>query len=265
MSSAAAPVFSHELSAYLRIWADCLAEVLGQVTGAPVACEPLASPPEGGADASDLWLRATYSGARSGELMIRLPAAGVANLARVFMGEGGAEEQREAVLELLRQVAGLVATRARDARGEAALRLEIGEAPPTAAPSTAWLRASLAEPVALEFRLDQALLDALVPPATPAAPPAEALPGQAEPGAGDKLERLMAVELTVSLRFGGRRMLLKDILELCAGAVVELDRQVHDPVDLLLDGKPVARGEVVVVDGNYGLRVTEVLSPPGAP
>jgi flagellar motor switch protein FliN/FliY len=51
----------------------------------------------------------------------------------------------------------------------------------------------------------------------------------------------------------------KDILDLCAGSVVELDQQVQEPVDLLLDGKVIARGEVVVVDGNYGLRVNEVL------
>jgi flagellar motor switch protein FliN/FliY len=58
-------------------------------------------------------------------------------------------------------------------------------------------------------------------------------------------------------------MLLKDILDLCAGSVVELDQEVQEPVDLLLDGKLIARGEVVVVDGNYGLRVTEVLTNAG--
>jgi flagellar motor switch protein FliN/FliY len=68
----------------------------------------------------------------------------------------------------------------------------------------------------------------------------------------------MDVELAVTLRFGSRRLLLRDILELNSGAVVELDRQVHEPVDLLLDGRVLARGEVVVVDGNYGLRVSKV-------
>ena len=53
-------------------------------------------------------------------------------------------------------------------------------------------------------------------------------------------------------------MLLQEILDLGTGAVVELDRRVQEPVELLLDGKLVARGEVVVVDGNYGLRVTEM-------
>lgn len=75
-----------------------------------------------------------------------------------------------------------------------------------------------------------------------------------------KLGMLMDVELVVTMRFGGRRMLLKDILDLCTGSVVELDQQVQAPVDLLLDGKVIARGEVVVVDGNYGLRVTDLLA-----
>jgi flagellar motor switch protein FliN/FliY len=72
----------------------------------------------------------------------------------------------------------------------------------------------------------------------------------------------MDVELDVTLRFGSRSMLLRGILELDAGSVVELDRQVREPADLLLDGRLIARGEVVVVDGNYGLRVLEIVSPP---
>ena len=55
-------------------------------------------------------------------------------------------------------------------------------------------------------------------------------------------------------------MLLREVLELNAGAVVELDRKLKEPVDLLVDGRLIARGEVVVVDGNYGLRVTSLVS-----
>jgi flagellar motor switch protein FliN/FliY len=69
----------------------------------------------------------------------------------------------------------------------------------------------------------------------------------------------MDVQVNVMLRFGERSMLLREILELGAGSVVELDRKVEEPVDLLLDGRLMARGEVVIVDGNYGLRVLEVV------
>jgi flagellar motor switch protein FliN/FliY len=73
--------------------------------------------------------------------------------------------------------------------------------------------------------------------------------------------RLMDVGLDVKLRFGTRRMLLRDVLALSAGIVVELDTHLHSPVDLLLDGKLIAQGEVVVVDGKYGLRITDVVDP----
>ncbi len=63
----------------------------------------------------------------------------------------------------------------------------------------------------------------------------------------------------MKLRFGSRRMVLRDVLALSAGVVVELDSNVSSPVDLLLDGRVVAQGEVVVVDGKYGLRVTQVV------
>jgi flagellar motor switch protein FliN/FliY len=75
------------------------------------------------------------------------------------------------------------------------------------------------------------------------------------------LNLVMDVELNVTLRFGQRQLTLREVLELTSGSVVELDRQVEEPVELLLDGKVIARGEAVVIDGNYGLRVTEVSQP----
>lgn len=78
------------------------------------------------------------------------------------------------------------------------------------------------------------------------------------------LEMVMDVELDVTLRFGQRHLTLREVMDLTSGSVVELDRQVDEPVELLLDGKVIARGEAVVVDGNYGLRVTEVPQPVAA-
>ena len=74
----------------------------------------------------------------------------------------------------------------------------------------------------------------------------------------------MDVGLDVKLRFGKRRMLLRDVLALSAGVVVELDNTLHSPVDLLLDGRLIAQGEVVIVDGKYGLRITDVVDPVAA-
>jgi flagellar motor switch protein FliN/FliY len=75
------------------------------------------------------------------------------------------------------------------------------------------------------------------------------------------LNLVMDVELNVTLRFGQRQLTLREMLELTTGSVVELDRQVEEPVELILEGKVIARGEAVVIDGNYGLRVTEVSQP----
>ncbi len=75
------------------------------------------------------------------------------------------------------------------------------------------------------------------------------------------VELLLDVELEASLRFGSREMPLNEVLDLGAGDVIELDRQVSDPVDLLVGDKIVARGEVVLVNGSFGLRVLEVAEP----
>jgi flagellar motor switch protein FliN len=85
----------------------------------------------------------------------------------------------------------------------------------------------------------------------------ETAPGQEQ----QNLQLVMDVELNVTLRFGQRQLALREVLELTSGSVIELDRQVEEPVELLLEGKVIARGEAVVIDGNYGLRVTEVPQP----
>ncbi len=79
-----------------------------------------------------------------------------------------------------------------------------------------------------------------------------------EPG---NYDLLLEVELDAQLRFGSREIELQELLELGPGDVVELDRQVSDAVDLIVGDKIVARGEVVLVNGNFGLRVTEVAEP----
>jgi flagellar motor switch protein FliN len=86
-------------------------------------------------------------------------------------------------------------------------------------------------------------------------------PRRTEARAAQGVDLLLDVELDASLRFGCREMPLSELLELGPGDVVELDRQVSDPVDLVVGDKIVARGDVVLVNGNFGLRVTEVAAP----
>jgi flagellar motor switch protein FliN len=79
--------------------------------------------------------------------------------------------------------------------------------------------------------------------------------------ASGNFDLLLEVALDATLRFGSRALELRELLELGPGDVVELDRHLTDPVDLIVGDKIVARGEVVLVNGNFGLRVTEVAEP----
>jgi flagellar motor switch protein FliN/FliY len=112
--------------------------------------------------------------------------------------------------------------------------------------------------------------DEVRPPKPAAKPEADsaAAPAQNSPAAGSPapvlspgIELLLDVELEATLRFGCREMPLGELLDLGPGDVVQLDRHVTDPVDLIVGDKIVARGEVVLVNGNFGLRVTEVAAP----
>lgn len=76
------------------------------------------------------------------------------------------------------------------------------------------------------------------------------------------LRRLAAVPVDLSVEIGRARMSVGETLELREGSVVTLDRMAGEPVDLLVNGTPIARGEVVVIDEQFGLRLTQVLAAP---
>ncbi|GIF11065.1 flagellar motor switch protein FliN [Actinoplanes teichomyceticus] len=75
------------------------------------------------------------------------------------------------------------------------------------------------------------------------------------------LDMLYDVEMEVSAELGRTRMSVRELLSLTPGAIVELDRAAGSPADLLVNGRLIARGEVVVVDENFGIRITEIVSP----
>jgi flagellar motor switch protein FliN/FliY len=77
----------------------------------------------------------------------------------------------------------------------------------------------------------------------------------------ERLNLLLDIELEATLRFGALEMPLRKVLELGPGDVLQLDRHVQEPVDLVVGDRIVARGEVVLVGGNFGLHVTEVAEP----
>ncbi len=77
----------------------------------------------------------------------------------------------------------------------------------------------------------------------------------------DDISRLLDVSLNISVELGRKQMQIKEILELGPGKIVELEKLAGEPVDLLVNGKLLARGEVVVVDENFGVRITELIDP----
>jgi len=289
MTEVAALAAAPAPAAYLQVWAESFSQVMGQIAGSPVAGTVAEEAPADllPAAESDLWAMVTSTGGLRGEMAMRLAAATVLRLAQTFMSEPAAPEveltgdHREAVIELLRQVAGIVASGAKARWGEIQLRVEVAPAAPSwPAAATFWLQAGEEGParMTLQFACSAALVadlraektemaKAAAPEVAPTPSNAAATPAAIEAGhETGALDLLMDVQLTMTMRFGSRQMLLGEVLDLNPGTVVELDRKVQEPVDLLLDGKLVARGEVVVIDGSYGLRVTDVTAlgpPPG--
>ncbi len=80
---------------------------------------------------------------------------------------------------------------------------------------------------------------------------------------GSDLRRLAAVPIDLSVEVGRTRMTVGDTLELREGSVITLDRMADEPVDVLVNGTPIARGEIVVIDEQFGLRLTEILAEDG--
>jgi len=95
------------------------------------------------------------------------------------------------------------------------------------------------------------------PPASPASAGAAAPAAQTMP---DNLELILDIDMPLTVRFGEATVSIEALSKLGPGSLVELSRQPDDPVDVLINGRLVARGEVVVVAGNYGVRVTQVMS-----
>jgi len=71
----------------------------------------------------------------------------------------------------------------------------------------------------------------------------------------------MDIVLPVSIELGRTKMYIKDILELERGSIIELDKMAGEPVDLYINNKKMAEGEVVVVDKHFGIRITNLIDP----
>lgn len=81
-------------------------------------------------------------------------------------------------------------------------------------------------------------------------------------GSGPDLSLVRDVNVTASVEVGRRQLKLSDALNIAPGAIIQLEREIDAPLDLLINGQIVARGEVVVVDNDFGIRIVEVVDEP---
>lgn len=82
----------------------------------------------------------------------------------------------------------------------------------------------------------------------------------ADYGSIEGFDRVQDIPLEITVELGRTRLLIRDILELGIGSIVELEKMAGEPVDLLANGLLIARGEVVVIEDNFGVRITEIIT-----
>jgi len=182
------------------------------------------------------------------------------------------DDHRDACSEFFRQFAGVASTSCKPLLGgEVEFRFAAADRPGwTAETDSGWnFTLESREPAAIRILLNAELASSLREVETRSTAKAAEVPKVASPAipppvpvvTETKLALLLDVALDASLRFGQKQMLFKEVLDLRPGSVIELDRRVNEPAELLVAGRVIAKGEVVVVDGNYGLRITEVAQP----
>jgi flagellar motor switch protein FliN len=285
---------------FCNIWNESLAAVLGQLGVASLnssLSEPIALPaPSNEELAKSVCVPFSGGGILRGALVWMTEKPSAVQLAQLLLSEPSdpaaefTATHADAFAELLRQVAGHAASAwKRETHGETELTFLSSVAPESESGQSATflLGGDKLSAVSLRLFLNAELCkelltwketpDASAPPVSPpvakvvpvpnSVPIAEAkqapTPSQnpASPGLPSNLDLLLDVQLDATIRFGERSMLLRDVFGLMPGAVVELNQQVNEPAELLVAGRLIARGEVVIVDGNFGLRVTNVVSP----
>jgi len=243
---------------YLDCWTTVATALFNQaLAGEPTLEESLPKPLGAGA----VGFSATISGDESGRFAVVLDPA---IFESPLMGEG--MDQKAGWSELLREVADAASGELYAKSGTKVKVESFEESQPEAKISRAFQLKAGERVWTILVRDEVKAPKAAAPPpqpkaAAPAPPPPSAPPPPQAPAMSPGVELLLDVELEAALRFGCREMPLAEILNLGPGDVVQLDRHVADPVDLVVGDKIVARGEVVLVNGNFGLRITEVAAP----
>ena len=190
-----------------------------------------------------LRLSVKVSGAQTGSVVVWFTASTGANAARAV---GGADRppSPDDVSRLIREAAAQAVSRVSELPECAALTLTVSAVTPASAPHNA---------THYSFAFPDGSIGLLAATATLAMT-------EAETRSSGNLELVLDVELPLVVRFGRTVMSLKALSGLGPGSIVDMGRSPDDPVELLVSDKVIAYGEVVIVDGSYGLRVTDLVS-----
>lgn len=266
-------------------FAQAFAAALGEVAEAldlgggagPLEVRAGAADPQSWADWADpLWHKQTWPPGERAHVWLGCPSTVPKALWTHIGGDAEAAEAADTFREMLNQASSGAAAEASSRLGATVEASAVEEA---AAPESGWAVELHFEAAGQSHTLaivgDVGMAKALNPPAVEqpapeqpsaeepaAAPPVAQPPAPAGPTAppNDPLELIREVSMELAVSFGDTTMPLADVLELASGAIIELNRSVSDPVEVLVNDSVIARGDVVVVDGNYGVRITEIVS-----
>ena len=240
---------------------EALAQELAIVVGALSASD--ASVTDGTCQAGAHWTATlTVKGPVTGTCTIALDQTGVTAVTRALLGGEveNPDEMAGTVSELLTQAAAAVSN-APDARG---LRIDVSTAAFVDAiefSATAFVRAIvtplLTDPLILV--IDGTLADSM-PIQQQSQSSRHAEPAPVDSEVEDRIAVILDIELPLLVRFGHTELPLRALTKLSPGSVIDLGRSPDDPVELLVSDRVVARGEVVIVGGNYGVRILDVVS-----
>lgn len=271
---------SQELAEQVRNLLDQWTASLGQVLEAMTDQKPelkwqsgitLASDPEA------LWWEQPFQISREAIVWIAAPQPTWEHAGKVTLQAAGLEtveinEARNTWLEILGQSLGGMARSVGAIVGREVTCSPGAERPPANSPEAGAAVSIRFPDIALPplwVGLSPALVNLICsPPAPPArepesqeeGPEVDDAPAPRRGSAPATMELILDVELPVSISFGKTELPMKDVLKLTTGSIVELNRGVNDPVEVMVNHCLIARGEVVVVEGNYGVRIQHIAS-----
>lgn len=251
-----------DLKSLAGIWAAGLSAAIESLTGSSMELQPPALAHAIEARGRDQWKQVLE--AAGVKLALRIAAADTdwAALGGRILQAGPGEtlpeaDLRDAFMEALRQSSGQLARHLESSLGAEAQQSTLEQVTDEDG-GAEWfaIRLRAADGWSVNLHVGIRCADAAPPPA----PERRARAGRT----GDPprtLELLMEVELPVGVSFGRTQMRLKDAIKLTTGSIVELNRSVSEQVEVIVNNCVIARGEVVVVEGNYGVRIQEIVSP----